>query len=308
MKKIIIYFIALLLITLNYSCNDGLPEEQFEKLVLLTKNGWIDQDIDVASTGIVEIPIAASISGTSTNNEDVAVNLDFDPDTLSEYNFEKYRKDTLLYYKNVPFNVVSFKNTEVNITKGNDAGITKLIIDLNKITDKYKDYVIPIQIKNTSKYVMADNIYTKALYHLQLKNYYSGTYSGTTTVYKTKGSAEVNDEDQKVTVAVKTLYALSDSVCYFYAGIADRNTTDRDKYIINVTFHSNDSISMTSINPDLNFVLENATMNINKKENSTDQRYEKVTITLDMTYKFTDLSSNRLRSEGLVSMSQTVLK
>ncbi|MDD3079949.1 MAG: DUF4361 domain-containing protein [Paludibacter sp.] len=307
MKKVI-YFIVILLIAFNYSCSDGLPEEQFEKLVLLTKNGWIDQDIDVSSTGVVEIPIATSISGTSTNKEDVVVNLDFDPDTLSEYNFEKYRKDSLLYYQSVPDGVFSFEKTVVDIAKNNDTGVTKLIVDLNKITDKYKDYVIPIQIKNTSKYVLADNIYTKALYHLQLKNDYSGTYSGTTTVFKTKGSAEINDEDQKVTTSVKTLYAISDSVCYFYAGMTDRNTSDRDKYIINITFHSNDSISMESTNSDLNFVLEKATKSISKMENSTDLRYEKVTTTLDMTYKFTDLSSNRLRSEGLVSMTQLVLK
>ena len=58
----------------------------------------------------------------------------------------------------------------------------------------------------------------------------------------------------------------------------------------------------------LNFVLENITMSVVKKDNTSDNRYENVVTTLDMTYKFTDLTSNRLRSDGLVSMSQQVLK
>lgn len=307
MKKII-YFIAFLSIAFNYSCSNGLPEEQFEKLVLLTKNGWIDKDINISESGIIEIPIATSISGTSTNMEDVVVSLGFDPDTLFEYNFGKYRKDSLLYYKNVPDSAVSFENTSVNIEKNNDAGVTKLIIDLNKITDKYKDYVIPVQLISTSKYVLASNIYTKALYHLQLKNDYSGTYTGSTIIYKTKGTQEINDEEQKVTISNKVLYALTDSTCYFYAGQKDRSSTDRDNYIINVTFHKNGTITMNSPITALNFVLEKMTMSVVKKDNSSDNRYENVVTTLDMTYKFTDLTSNRLRSVGLVSMSQQVLK
>lgn len=306
MKKII-YFIAVLVITLTSSC-DGLPDEQFEKLVLLTKNGWIDQDIDVSSEGVIEIPIAASVSGTATNAENIVVNLDFDPDTLSEYNFEKYRKDSSLYYQSIPDSAVSFGSNVVDIVKNKDNGITKLIINLNKITDKYKDYVIPIQITNSSKYMLANNIYTKALYHLQLKNDYSGTYTGTTTVYKTKGSAEVNDEEQKITVANKVFYALTDTTCYFYAGQVDRITANRDKYIINITFHKNGTITMAAVNSALNFVLEKISMSIARKDNTNDNRYEDVVTTLDMTYKFTDLSSNRLRSTGLVSMSQTVMK
>ena len=307
MKKII-YFIALLSIAFNYSCSDGLPDEQFEKLVLLTKNGWIDKDINISESGIVEIPLATSISGTSSNMEDVEVSLGFDPDTLFNYNFGKYRKDSLLYYKNVPNSAVYFENTVVNIKKNNDSGVTKLIIDLNKITDKYKDYVIPVQILNTSRYVLANNIYTKALYHLQLKNDYSGTYTGSTIIYKTKGTAEINDEEQKVTISNKVLYALTDSTCYFYAGQIDRSSTDRDKYIVNVTFHKNGTITMNSAITALNFVLENITMSVVKKDNTSDNRYENVVTTLDMTYKFTDLTSNRLRSDGLVSMSQQVLK
>lgn len=65
---------------------------------------------------------------------------------------------------------------------------------------------------------------------------------------------------------------------------------------------------MAAVNSALNFVLEKISMSIARKDNTNDNRYEDVVTTLDMTYKFTDLSSNRLRSTGLVSMSQTVMK
>ena len=143
---------------------------------------------------------------------------------------------------------------------------------------------------------------------MQLKNDYSGTYTGSTIIYKTKGTAEINDEEQKVTISNKVLYALTDSTCYFYAGQIDRSSTDRDKYIVNVTFHKNGTITMNSAITALKFVLENITMSVVKKDNTSDNRYENVVTTLDMTYKFTDLASNRLRSDGLVSMSQQVLK
>lgn len=309
MKKIIYHIVVLLIVVLNYSCSDGLPDEQFEKLVLLTKNGWINQDINlINSNGIVEIPIATSISGTSNNIENVLVNLDFDPDTLNGYNFEKYREQYSLYYSPVADSAVSIDNKNVSIMKNENSGVTKLIVDLNKIKDKYKDYVIPIKIENATKYVIAANTYTKALYHLQLKNNYSGTYSGTTSVYKTKGSAEINDVDQKISVANKVLYALTDSTCYFYAGQNDRSNVNRDKFIINITFHKDGTITLEAPNADINFVLEKIEMTISKGENKNDNRYENVTTALDMTYKFTDLSSNRLRSEGLVSMSQKKLK
>lgn len=300
----------MMLMVIGYSCNDGLPDEQFEKLVLLSKNGWIDYDIDISSSqsDIIEIPIVASISGTSTNKENVSIDIDFDPDTLSNYNFEKYRAQKDLYYSAVPDDAVSFESTTIAIMKNEDRTITTLRLDLSKVTDKYKDYVIPVQIKNASKYTLSENRYTKSLYHLQLKNSYSGNYSGGITIYKTKGSAEVNDENQKLTISSKTLYAISDSVCYFYAGQINRTSTDRDKYIVNVIFHKNGTITFESPNSDLGLVLENISINISKTENSTDQRYEDVTTTLDMTYKFTDVSLNRLRAVGLVSMKQSVLK
>ena len=299
-----------MLIVISHSCSDGLPDEQFEKLVLLTKNGWTEQEVDVskANAGVVEIPIVASISGTSTNGENLTVTIDFDADTLDAYNFEKYRAQTDLYYHMIPSAAVSFESTTIDILKDEDKGLTVLKLDLSKITEKYDDYVIPIQITNTSKYALGENTHTKVLYHLSLKNSYSGTYSGNLAVYKTKGSAEINDETQKITIASKSLYALTDSVCYFYAGQVDRSDVDRDKYVVNMKVINDSTVTFQSDNADLDVVLESASVTYAEQENTSDQRYVNLTTTFDLTYKFTDIEGNRLRTQGMMSMMQTVLK
>lgn len=308
MRKILYIISVLMLIVINYSCTEGLPDEQFEKLVLLTKNGWIDQKVDLSSisSGSVEIPVVVSISGTSTNAQNVSVDLDFDAEGLALYNFDKYKEQTGLYYTLIPADVISIENSSLEIEAKKDQGLTTLKLDLSKIEDKYQDYVIPIQITNVSKYALASSDYTNALYHLELKNNFSGNYSGGITVYMTKGNAEFNDVDQKVTIANKALYALSDTMSYFYAGPINRSSANRDYYIINAIY-SNDTLSLESPNPALDLVPESILMTVSKKQNSSDHRYEDVTTTLDMTYKFTDISSDRLRAQGLVSMTQSVL-
>lgn len=297
---------------LFYACNDRLPEEQFQKLVLLTKNGWIEQNIDISdSTGVIKLPIAGSISGTSTNQKNIELLLDYDTDTLNGYNFLKFRNQSDLYYNVVPDEALSFDSNKISIEKGKDMGIANLLVDLDKITDKYSDYVIPIQIKSTSGYLLANPQYSKALYHIQLKNKYSGNYSGEITVFKTKGSAEVNDETQKISVSNKALYATTDTTCYFYAGQMDRNKADRTKFIVNVTFHKDGTVTLDCPNSALNFVAESASVSVRKVDNENNMRYQNMIYTLIMHYKFNDLAPTnpaRLRAQGTVTLTQTVLR
>lgn len=302
----------MIFVCLFSGCNDRLPEEQFQKLVLLTKNGWIEQSIDISdSTGVIKLPIAGSISGTSTNQENIELLLGYDTDTLNGYNFLKFRNQTELYYNVVPNEALSFDSNNINIVEGNDMGITNLFVDLDKITDKYIDYVIPIQIKSTSGYLLSNPKYSKALYHIQLKNKYSGNYTGEITVFKTKGSAEVNDDTQKITVGNKALYAITDTTCYFYAGQVDRNKVDRTKFIVNVTFHKDGTVTLDCPNTALNFIAESASISVSKVDNLNDKRYQNVTLTLITQYKFNDLAPTnpvRLRAQGTVSLTQTVLR
>lgn len=305
MKKIVLICLSALALTVNYSCNDGLNEELFEKSVLLTENGWIDQEMKITESGVIDIPLVLSINGTEGNNKSVDVTMKFDPDTLSEYNFNKYRNQTPLYYLEVPSGAVSFKDATINIPSGAIKAKSSLTLDVNKITDKYADYVIPVSIAGVSEYKVAKNDYSKALLHVLLKNSFSGNYSGDLSVFKTTSTGN------KITVSNKTLYAISSNKCYFFAGQMDRTKTDRKQFIVNITIDNAGVITMESPNPDLEFQQEKASIKISYDTYPNDNRYLIETTALNLEYTFRDLTAvdkPMTRTTGTVSIQKNVLK
>jgi len=308
MKKILYICISILTLGFVYSCNDDLDDELFEKFVLLTNNGWIDQSLEITESGIIEIPIVVSVNGTSDNNKTIAVSVDFDSDTLQEYNFEKYRNQTALYYSEVPSGSISFNDQTITIPSGSLKGVSALTLDLNKITNKYGDYVVPVTITKTSEFQVAKSAYSKALLHIELKNSWSGNYSGDLNIYKTKDNGD-NDTSNKITVGTKTFYAVSDQQCYFYAGQFDRTKSERNDFIVDVTIDDDGNIAMESPNAELEFKQENASVEYTVEAHQTDNRYNIVTTILYMKYTYKDLTASDkpvLRAEGTVSMRQNV--
>lgn len=309
MKKILFICISILTLSLNYSCNDELDDELFEKFILLTKNGWIDQSLEITSSGLIEIPLVVSVNGTSDNDRSITVGVKFDPDTLSGYNFEKYRNQTSLYYNELPAEAISFNDETINIASGQLKGISAITLDLNKVTDKYADYVVPVAIENTTEYRIAEEKYSKSLIHIVLKNSFSGNYTGEIGVYKTKSDGS-NDTNNKFTVSTKTFYAISNQQCYFYAGQYDRTKTERNNFIVNITINDDETILMNSPNSDLALKQESASVEITSEAHPTDNRYKIVTTILSLKYTFKDLTLDDkpvVRAEGSVSMRQNVL-
>lgn len=310
MRKIILICSALFALALPYSCNDELDDELFEKTVLLTGNGWIDQELYLDESGLIAIPVVVSVNGTSGNDENVTVEVRLAPDTLNNYNFEKYRNQTGLYYQQPEDDAITFQDETITISAGELYGVSGLTLDLNTLADRYADYVIPLEIANTSAYRIAEPEYSKALLHLVLKNSFSGNYTGEIAVYKTKADGS-SDTGNKLTVGVKSLYALSGETCYFYAGQFDRTSVERDQFIVDVTIDDDDQVSLASPNADLDLQTEEATVEVNSVEHSTDNRYLIVTTTLKLKYTFVDvtqLDRPVLRAQGTISMNQNVLK
>ena len=310
MKTIILICSAVLLLALPYSCHDELDDELFEKAVLLTNNGWIDQELYLDESGLIDIPVVVSVNGTSGNNTPVDVTVRLAPDTLSNYNFEKYRNQTELYYEQPEENAIAFNDETIRIPAGELYGASGLTLDLNKLSDRYADYVIPLEIESTSAYQIARSDYSKALVHLVFKNSFSGNYSGEIAVYKTKADGS-NDSGNRLTVAVKSLYALSDRQCYFYAGQFDRTSVDRNQFIVNLSLSENNELSLSSPNTDINLTMEEGSVEVNTVDHTTDNRYTIVTTTLKLKYTFIDVSSSDqpiLRAQGTISMNQNVLK
>ncbi|WP_423129876.1 BT_3044 domain-containing protein [Gaoshiqia sp. Z1-71] len=129
-------------------------------------------------------------------------------------------------------------------------------------------------------------------------------------LYKTKSDGS-NDSGNKLTVAVKSLYALSDRQCYFYAGQFDRTSLDRDLFIVDLSLSDDNEVSFSSPNTGINLTMEEGTVEVNTVDHTTDNRYTIVTTTLKLKYTFIDVSSSDqpvLRAEGTISMNQQALK
>lgn len=315
-------------------CIGELPEEQFEKYVLLTVNGWSEQDIKFTTSNTAEFPIPISISGTSSNNENVDVKLQYDLDLLARYNLEKYKLQEDLYYSAVPNDAITLTE-EVSIAAGSENGVATLVIDFNKISDPFKDYVLPISIKTTSSYKLqplgqAEILKrSEALYHIRRVNSFSGDYSGSVSVYQTNGRGSIVSpyviKGSGSPVPVKTLYALSENECYFFAGQIDRNHVQRNDFIVNVRIDENDSLIFSSPNSTLRLIANPElikdpianTIKTVRKDITSDQRYELVTKTFEFCYTFYDLtdksdstSTNNhiLRAQGAMSREKRELK
>lgn len=303
MKKRSIFLISALILLFNSSCNDELDDELFTKFVLLTNNGWIDEDMEIPETGILEIPILLGVNGTSRNDRDVSVTLQWDPDTLEGYNFEKYRNQTDLYYSECTEGSLAFSEESILIPAGSEKGVSSIKVDLNKLADPYKDYVIPISIKNVSDYEIGEAKYSKELLHLALKNDYSGNYTGEAKVREVGGG--------EMTIATKTLYAVKSHEDYFFAGNMDRSSLNRAWYVVSIKFDKNgDILEVEGVNPDLEFTLLDKRMTITHIPNELDARKESIKSELYLKYQYKNLGSESkptMEFEGTLTKLETVI-
>jgi hypothetical protein len=310
MYKIIKYVSLTVAALLCYACDEELKDELFEKQVLLTKNGWIEQTVDITESNQFDLPIAVSINGTTGNDRNVNVQLKFDSENLANYNFEKYRRDSSLYYRELPADVVSFKagSDKVTVPNGDIRAVSHISLDISKLDDIYGDYVIPVSIDSVSAYKKAP-VYHKALHHVVLKNKYSGNYTGQLAVYKTKKNGD--NDGEPIPVTTKTLYAIGKQQCFFYAAHYDRSEWERDKYIINMTVDENETISLTALNSDLELVQESATTTTAVVQDKTDSRYEIHSTEINLSYKISlPLLSPQypVRVEGKITKTERILK
>lgn len=228
MKKIFIYAVVLLGVYSFTSCENYIPDEQFTKMVLLTKNGVQDYNIDFTDEGQVELHLPVSVNGTSSNDRDVTVRLTEDPDTLKDYNFERFRSRTALYYELPSKEMYSFPSgPEVTIKSGSDYAIFPLNLNLNEF-DLYSNYILPLEIENVSTYQMAWSKYTKILMRLNVSNFFSGNYNVDGKVW------EENYPEQKLPISSTVLRALTVDQCYLYAGSVTETDEDRAGYSLTV--------------------------------------------------------------------------
>ena len=142
MKKRNLYLsLALAVLTLGQQSCDNLPDEQFDKYVLMTRNGFIDREIVYNASGKATTEVSVSVSGSSDVAHDVEVEVEVYPDTLDQYNFEKFRTDSASYYDLAEHYTIP--NPKLTIRKGEAYGVFDVVFDVKQM-DKYKDFVLSL--------------------------------------------------------------------------------------------------------------------------------------------------------------------
>ena len=241
MNRKLIYIISF--ICMNFIACDNLPDEQFEKYVLITHNGFVDKELIYNSSKELNTEVSVSISGTSVLKQDVNVSIDTDAEALQKYNFEKYRNDEALYYNILPDGAYSFEKN-ITVKAGKEYSTVPIKLDLTSI-DMFKNYVLPISIKTTSDYNLSPGGYHTTLLNLIFKNSFSGNYSINGTL---KGTSE------SLSLSIRRILKVIDSnTCFAYMGNIDEEDLDRDKYIFTIKINEDKTLTLTGMNPETKF-------------------------------------------------------
>ncbi len=269
-----------------FSCQDDLDEEQFEKFILLVKNGYNEYNIEFTESGKVTLPLSVGINGTSTNDKDIKVRIGLAPDTLRGYNKDKFKEETSLY--NIMFPKENFTlmptDSTITIQKGNEHATFYIeLTDLNNLSNKYAEYILPISIKETSNYGIAKDDHSKILMKIIFSNSFSGVYTGNGKVSEKDGG----DTD----IGTKTLYAVNFNECFTYAGNIDPRNPDRDKYIVHIKIDENDNVTMSAPNPDIELNLESSSVEFTYGTDPNDKRKLIITTLIKLKYHYKDLTT-----------------
>ena len=290
------------------SCEDELDSELFTKYSYLMNNGWQENiEMPINDDNTVDLPVYFGVNGTSGNDKDIIVKLDVDADTLSLFNFDKFKNETASYYDLLPADCYTFDKPLYTIPKGDLNAKAVCRIDLNALRqhDIYNEYVLPVKIASSEGEVVGPSRYTKALYYLNFTNKYSGVYAGNGTIKQlgTSYSAEVSG---------KQLYAISKDECYMYAGNMDRTKAGHKQYVITAKFNDDGTLDVTANNEAIAFVPLKGSWQQKFYSNVSDSRKLIRMVTVTIGYEYSDLDNAeddvRYSYEGTLTKSEDVFK
>ena len=288
------------------SCSDDLDYELFTKYTYLMHNGWQENiEMNIEDDNTVNLPIYFGVNGTTGNGKDITITLAVDEDTLNDYNFDKNKYDTEAYYVLLPQDCYEFDKQSYMIPSGqlNAGGMCK--IDLNRLRshDIYEEYVLPIKIATSEGEPIGPSKYAKALYFINLKNEYSGVYSG-------NGNMKQIGTSYTTQAAGKQLYAISNDECYVYAGNVDRTTNGRKNFIINLRFEGDGTITMSPKHDNIELKPVKGDYNFKFYENTSDSRKLIRMTTVYLKYEYRDVMQEDVRYsyEATLTMSKDVFK
>lgn len=254
MKRLNLY-LCILLAGMLTGCN-ALPDEQFEKYAIIVKNGYHEWELPYHGEEEMTAYVSVALSGTSILKEEVVAELAVTPANLDEYNFDKFRYDEKSYYVLLPEDCYELESNKVTVPAGAEYGLLPIKFKVDRM-NKYRNYILPLEIVSASQYNIGKNNYNKALVNVVLKNDFSGKYSRTLELKSSEGDLLITGEQM--------LRTTTPNACYFTAGYLDKES-ERDYYHINMVVNSDSTLTLSAVNADIE--LEYAEPN-KEKDNET---------------------------------------
>ncbi|MGB3066087.1 DUF4973 domain-containing protein [Sphingobacterium thalpophilum] len=288
-----LYKLLLLAISLFIcgSCNDEWKDEQFQHYVSfkapLENEGVTNIYVRYRESVKTTFYQPLEVSGSTTNDTDLRVNIGVDADTLGVINYERFQNREDFYYKQLPENYYTIPPI-VNLKSGDNTGLLPIDFSLKGI-DMVEKWVLPLTILDDPSNTYKANPrkhYRKALLRINPFNNYSGTYSGTALKVVMEGH---ENETPIVKSEIKS-YVVDEHTIFFYAGNIDEERKDRKNYKVFATFNDKGGVSFHAENPNMKFkVNKDASYTVSEQMDAVRPYLLHRYITLNnIDYEFTD--------------------
>lgn len=251
MKKTYILWLILHALLLS-ACNDEWKEEQYERYISfkapLNNEGVSNIFVRYRGNEKTTFQLPLIVSGSTTNDQNISVNIGLDMDTLETLNFERFQNRTDFYYKILDKNFYSLPS-KVDIKSGENIALLNIDFTLKGI-DMVEKWVLPLTIQEEPGYnAHPRKHYKKALLRINPFNDFSGTYSGTAL----KIAMDGYENQTPIVKSEIRSYVVDENTIFFYAGNIDEERKDRGLYKIYANFTPTGSITFYSDNPNINF-------------------------------------------------------
>ena len=289
MKKILFYTIVALLGMSFTACEDEWKSEQYQKYVAFVRSGYTETYLNSNTTdGVIHYKIPVEISGSTSNERRVTVQVDLDPDTLVAHNRTMFYTLDDLFFRQLNENHYSFPNgTTVTIPAGENIGYLNIDFRISDL-DLVEKYILPLKISSTSEYIPSPKKhYNKTLIRIILFNYFSGTYSAGGGMITAEGDPTPTSK------ATREMRVVNDSTVFFYAGLCEEDARDRATYKVRARFNADNTITFMADSAKIEFtpVPGKCKWDI-KEEMDALQPYLMIrTVTMELQYSYKDVSN-----------------
>lgn len=293
MKNIKISILLVCIVVAISSCNDEWKDELYTHYVSfrapINSQGvtdiYVRYHVDSAST--FQLPLI--VSGTTTNSQNLHVEVGLDLDSLKTLNYERFQNRNDLYFIPLSDSYYEIPSYNVTIPAGSRQGLLPINFTFENINMFYK-WVLPLTIVDDPSADYQSHPrknYRKAMLRVIPFNDYSGVYQTTAIRIYFAGTTT-----NALVINTRTTYVVDENTVFFYAGITDEDYVNKDVYKILMTFNDDGTLNIRAENENINFKLLSTP--VYTIEESMDEllpylmhRY----ITVNLSYSYDDITS-----------------